>query len=506
MKRKIMDFGKLVAEVKRLRDQGKTVVHSHGVFDVIHPGLVQHLTDSKEQGDVLAITVIRDKDVRRGPGRPLFAAEYRATNVAALHPADLVAVVDDDPPYQCVKKLHANLFAKGKAYGESDLKIHERIFGRDREQYFGDIKIHETDGFFFSSSQIARDLLKLFPDQTNSFLTEFAKRYDFNHIADQINRLKSMKVLLIGDGIIDEYHHCQSMERSSKAPLVVHKYIEHEVFAGGAFAIANHLSGICDNVRLVTLLGKDNSREEFIREHLRSNVQPHFFYRSDGPTIVKKRYLNMHNNQKMFEVNYLNDEYIDEDCEASILEYINTVDKQYDLVLVSDFGHGLITKAIIQAVRARGGVLGVNSQTNSANKGFNLITKYHRPDFVCLDEPEARLATQERFTEMGEVAAKLAAEVGTQCLIVTLGKNGSIAIGDNGEENRTPIFSANVVDTVGAGDAFFAFTAPCFAAAMPLDLISFIGNVVGALAVRIVGNRRPVEKHEVLEFVHNLLH
>jgi sugar/nucleoside kinase (ribokinase family) len=61
------------------------------------------------------------------------------------------------------------------------------------------------------------------------------------------------------------------------------------------------------------------------------------------------------------------------------------------------------------------------------------------------------------------------------------------------------------VDTIGAGDAFFAFTAPCFAVGMPLDLVSFIGNAVGALAVQIVGNKKSVEKYEALEFIHNLL-
>ena len=73
------------------------------------------------------------------------------------------------------------------------------------------------------------------------------------------------------------------------------------------------------------------------------------------------------------------------------------------------------------------------------------------------------------------------------------------------EINRTPIFSSRVVDTVGAGDAFFAYTAPCFANGFPLDLVSFIGNAVGALAVQIVGNKKSVEKHELLEFIHTIL-
>ena len=73
------------------------------------------------------------------------------------------------------------------------------------------------------------------------------------------------------------------------------------------------------------------------------------------------------------------------------------------------------------------------------------------------------------------------------------------------EVNVTPIFSSKVIDTIGAGDAFFSFTAPCFAKDMPLDLVSFIGNAVGALAVQIVGNKQSVEKYELLEFIHAIL-
>ena len=90
-------------------------------------------------------------------------------------------------------------------------------------------------------------------------------------------------------------------------------------------------------------------------------------------------------------------------------------------------------------------------------------------------------------------------------LIITLGKKGSIGIDRDGLVCRTPILSTKVIDTVGAGDAFFAFTAPCFAKGLPLDLVSFIGNSVGALAVQIIGNKKPVEKYELLEFIHSIL-
>jgi len=187
------------------------------------------------------------------------------------------------------------------------------------------------------------------------------------------------------------------------------------------------------------------------------------------------------------------------------LDYLNDELPHYDIVLVSDFGHGFITDAIIKLIRRRAKKYAVNTQTNAANTGYNLITKYQRPYFICVDEGELRLAAQEKHASIEVIAKNIKKKVAAQYLIITLGKNGSLGIGPKDCVVRAPIFSAKVVDTIGAGDAFFAYAAPCFAVGMSLDLVSFIGNVVGTLAVQIVGNKKPVEKYEVLEFVHNLL-
>ena len=150
-------------------------------------------------------------------------------------------------------------------------------------------------------------------------------------------------------------------------------------------------------------------------------------------------------------------------------------------------------------------VFAVNTQTNSANSGYNMITKYRKPHYVCLDETEVRLAVQDKTSPIEEVAGEVAKLIEAGYFIVTLGRRGSIGVSSKGELNHTPIFSSKVIDTIGAGDAFFAFTAPCFANGMPLDFVSFIGNAVGALAVQIVCNKKPVEKHELLEFINALL-
>ena len=505
LQKKILLLDELVKKVENLKNTGKVVVQSHGIFDIIHPGIIKHLNKAKKQGDVLIVTVIKDKDVRKGHGRPVFPENFRMENAASIELVDFTCLVDDITPFECVKRIKPDIFAKGQAYVERDSKIHEKIFEEESELYFGKSKIYETDGFSFSASQIINNFLDIYPEEVKVFLKEFSKKYDFNYIARKFDDLKNIKVLLIGDGIIDEYHYCESMGKSPKAQLIVHKHVAHELFAGGAFAIANHVAGLCDKVHLVSMLGSEDPKEDFILSSLKKNITSKFFYREDGPTIIKKRYINQYRNQKIFEINYINDSHIEDEKEKEILAYLESIVNEYDLILVSDFGHGFVSKKIILMIEELSKKLAVNAQTNGANAGYNLITKYSKTQLICLDGPEARLAAQEKYADIEDVIKTLQKSINTNYFFVTLGSEGSICINTRGEINRTPAFATKVVDIIGAGDAFFSYTAPCFALGMPMDLVSFIGNAVGALAVQIVGNKESVEKHELLEFIHTIL-
>ena len=138
--------------------------------------------------------------------------------------------------------------------------------------------------------------------------------------------------------------------------------------------------------------------------------------------------------------------------------------------------------------------------------GYNLVTRYPRADYICIDAPEARLAIGDRESPIGEVAHKIVEEhVTCPNIIITHGKNGCVTHRRGGDTHAIPAFARNVVDTVGAGDAFLSVTSPLVAAGGRIDRVGFIGNVVGALKVEIVGHRKPVEKSALVKAVTALL-
>jgi sugar/nucleoside kinase (ribokinase family) len=86
--------------------------------------------------------------------------------------------------------------------------------------------------------------------------------------------------------------------------------------------------------------------------------------------------------------------------------------------------------------------------------------KYPQADYVCIDEPEIRLAFHDRRSSVRELAGRLKGLLGARAVVVTRGHQGSLALGGDAEVWDVPVFSRQVVDRVGAGDASLSVSAP----------------------------------------------
>jgi len=491
--------------VETLKKKGKKIVQCHGVFDIVHLGHVRHFNMAKKEGDVLVVSVTRDKYVKRGPGRPVFNEQLRAESLASLEVTDFVSIIDAPTATEFIKRVKPDVYVKGVEYKQKEKDVTGKIYEEDDAVVSVGGRLAFTDDVTFSSSSIINNYLDVYPPRTVKYLKAIGKRYTVNSVTNHLESLRKLKVLVIGDAIIDEYRYCTPMGKSSKSEIVVNKYISKEIFAGGAMATANNVASVCGAVDLYTILGQDNSYEDYIREHLSENIDPHFYYRKGAGTTVKSRFVSLGSNRKQFEVCYMRDDNISRDEEIEIINHLKKVLSKYDVVVVSDFGHGFLTKRIINAICSKAKYVAVNVQTNSANAGFNLVTKYPRADLVCIDEMELRFATHDKFGNVRALSKKIYNQIGCQHIIATLGSAGSVCYSKDHGYHETPAFSDNVIDAIGAGDAFFAFVAPCYAAGMPQDLVSFIGNAVGSLAVQIVCNREPVSLVDLTKFITRLL-
>ena len=230
-----------------------------------------------------------------------------------------------------------------------------------------------------------------------------------------------------------------------------------------------------------------------------------FFYDStNSPTVLDRRYLDQYTQQKQFQIRYMSEEIINGKVEAKIIAYLKKELPHYDMVVVNDYGQGLLTSKIIRLICRRARFLALNVQANSANFGFNVVTKYPRADFIVMDEQELRLATHDKFSDLAKLAKRIARKLDCQELVVTRGPYGSLGVAQKSGIAISPALSTTIVDRVGAGDAFFAIAGAAAAVGFDINLVSFLGNVASALKLQTVGNRTSIDFKEMTKFITRL--
>jgi len=505
-RRKIRTIGELGAIVRELRAGGHVVVLAHGVFDLLHIGHIYHLEEARAAGDVLLVTVTPDQYVNKGPGRPVFPATVRAEMLAALEFVDFVAINDSAGAENLLHHVQPSIYFKGEEYRDSEKDVTGRIVTeREAVEAHGG-RLMFSSGPVFSSSALLNRYFDIYDPQLRDYLSELRSTPDFQrNVLDVIDSIADQRVLLIGDAIIDEYNYVHAMGKAGKENIIASRFLSQERFAGGVFAAANHIASFCREVEIVTCLGTEPSHEELIKDHLKPNVRLHAIYREGAETTRKSRTVDGSYFRKISEIYYSEDRPLD----AALSDQFDALVKRYahgfDTVIVSDFGHGLISTRSIEQIISNSRFVAVNTQTNSSNFGYNLITRYPAADYVCIDAPEAHLAVGDKYAEVEKVTDSLAARVDCDKFIITRGVEGCLTYEREGPTRKIPAFTKTVVDTMGAGDAFLSVTAPLVSAGTPLDIVGFIGNAVGALKVGIVGHRASVEKAALVKYINALL-
>ncbi len=318
-----------------------------------------------------------------------------------------------------------------------------------------------------------------------------------NIYQEVFEKLKNIKVLLVGETIIDEYCFVEAIGRATKDPVISTRFKHSEKYAGGVLAPARHLSELADSVHVVSLIGDTRSNENYISKILdKSNITYDFFVKPDSPTIIKRRFLAGHSN-KIFKMEYINDAPIDVGLTEKIKAKLEEIIPKYDVVLVTDFGHGFLNDILINVLQKKSKFLAVNVQTNSSNFGFNLADKYPYVDFLSLNHGELRILFHSRDENLDLLLKKMISTKKYNKILLTKGKDG-ITYFDGKKISSLPAFNTSPIDTIGAGDAVFGYGALMAFNDVDPDILTKISNAVGAVAVSILGNKEKVKVKDVL--------
>jgi rfaE bifunctional protein kinase chain/domain len=492
------DLARLVAD---LQSQGKVVVQCHGVFDLMHIGHIRHFESAKRLGDVLIVTVTPDRYVNKGPNRPVFTEAHRAWAIGALACVDYVAVNQWPMATDTIRLLKPNIFAKGSEYRDSTKDRTGAISVEELavEEVGG--RIAFTDDVVFSSSTLLNRHFGVFPEKTEQFLAKFSAKYTSNDVLKWVDSARQLKVLVLGETIIDEYQYCETIGKAGKEPVLVARHLSTERFPGGIVAVANHTAAISDHVTMLTCLGRVDSQEEFISHQTKPKVQKLYHYLENAPTIVKRRFVESYPLQKLFEVYVMADIDRHSDQSAAICERLTAILPQFDVVVVADYGHGMITPEVAAVLCKHAPFLAVNTQVNAGNHGYNTVSKYRRANFISVSEREIRLEARRPRGELREIVTEISERMSCDRIVITRGEQGCLCYSREEGFCEIPAFTGRVVDRVGAGDAVLSVAALCAARKTPMEILGFIGSCVGAMAVAVVGNRDSVESVPLARYI-----
>ena len=503
---KIKTIEELGEIARAAQAKGLTVALCHGVFDLVHLGHVRHILAARNEADVVIVTITADRYVNKGPGRPIFPENMRAEMLAALGTVDWVGINRTSSAEPVLDTVRPDIYVKGSDYENPEDDVTGKIATEREvvERHGG--RIVFTRDVTFSSSSLLNRYFDIYDPPLRDYLQKVREGGGAERLLKLIDKIQDMHVVLVGDTIIDEYQYVTALGKASKENIVATLFKNREQFAGGVIAAANHVASFCKSVEVVTTLGGEDYPEAFLRAHIRPNVKLTPIRVENRPTTRKLRYVELGYLHKLFEVYTMNDTPVSDSQRKEIDEVTADRVRGADVVIVTDFGHGMIASSTIEKLIANSKFLAVNAQSNSGNHGYNLITKYPRADYICIDAPEARLAATDKFSDIASVIEDgLHGKIACDKMIITHGSFGCYPFSSKTGVARVPAFTKTVVDTVGAGDAFLTITAPLVAAGGNIEDVAFIGNAAGAIKVGIVGHRSSVEKAPLVKFVTALL-
>ena len=346
MKKKIININEVEKLANFLKKKKKKIVHCHGVFDLLHIGHFNHFRSAKKFGDVLIVSITPDKFVQKGFNRPYFNAEERLQGLSHLEEVDYTVLNNSPDAVSIIKKIKPHYYCKGKEYK----KFKEDITGQIKKEYLAvksvKGKLVYTDDPTYSSSKILNTSSDIYDERQKNFIEKVKSSTNINLLNEKIEKLKNLKILVVGETIIDKYVFCEALGKSGKEPHLVLRDLSEETYLGGVVAIARSISDFSRKVTVLSMIGKDREYEKVIKKNLAKNTNIKFLYRENCPTIVKKRYIEHISRNKVLGVYSMDDKLLNQKEENKFEKLLLREIKKHDCVIVSDYGHGLITKRL----------------------------------------------------------------------------------------------------------------------------------------------------------------
>lgn len=483
MDHKIESFDRAVDIIRAQREAGRKIVLCHGVFDLLHIGHIRYLRGAKKYGDFLVVTITPDIHVDKGPGRPAFTERLRAEALSSLDFVDLVAVNRWPTAENTLQAIRPDFYAKGAEYRDPAGDSAEKFAPEAAAAREIGTELVFVEDLVFSSSNLINTHFQIYPAELSQYLELLRKRYDLADICAALDRLETLKILVVGDPVIDQYAYCRTLGASLKGPTLALRQLSGDCHPGGALSVARHAANLTAKAEIHIVSSPDQGPLDLARHHLPANLKLDIVPDPAYAPVRRLRYLDDYYLSNALEVHHIAAERPGGEAAEELRRRLENTAGAFDLVLISDSGLGVMDEPLIELLSEQAKFLALNIQASHDPRSHRSVWRYRRADFVSLGLQEIGQA----FSGRAEPPAELRSLLSPGLLIMTAGAGGLEIFKDNGHL-KTPALASRVVDRVGAGEALFTAAALAAYLGLPAEIIGLIGNIAGGRMVESVGN------------------
>ena len=494
--KKILYSRKDIDLIIKTLDRKKTKIGMcHGVFDILHIGHINHFKYAKRKCDILIVSITEDSFVNKDIRRPFNDIDKRLETIASLECVDYVIVSKSKFADKNINSIKPNYYFKDKEY--KNLKNDLGISVETKAVTSSGGKVIFTNLPKLSSS----DIFKYYQAfDSNTFLKNFTDNISFSFSKSILRKISKLNLLITGEIIFDFYQSVSVMGIPSKSACLSALKGDIKKSYGGIFAIGMHLSSFVNSVTIISNCTDLNLNQMKKNIAIPKNLK---IINVMKESIIKTRYLT--NNSTLIELSDIPNDSSFRKLDKKYISTLKKESKKNDLILLADYGHGLINKDEMNKFLKDNKIpVYINVQSNSHNRGYNFIQQYHKSNLIVLDKNELKVNFRNKNINNFDKYMKDLSNSFKCPVILTLGEEGSKAI-DHGKIYSMGAFTKKVVDAVGAGDCFFSMASIFFHTSKNMNFSMLIGNIAGCLATQYQGNSDYINKKIILTNLKNIL-
>tara|TARA_B100000989_G_C19528488_1_gene468278 strand:- start:2916 stop:3824 length:909 start_codon:yes stop_codon:yes gene_type:complete len=279
--------------------------------------------------------------------------------------------------------------------------------------------------------------------------------------------MQDIKVLLIGDFMIDQYIFCSSTRMSPEAPVPVLTPYDEFIVPGGAGNVALNMSKLGANVSCLGYVGPDSQGSELKKILNNQKINTEHLYQNGDLTTIKRRYYN--NDKQVLRIDYEN--VLEDWCP----DISNINFDEYDVVILSDYNKGVLNNSWFSEIKNENIYVDPKKDDFSFYSNAKIIT----PNLNEL-EKASKLKIGNNDT-LVEICQSIIKKTNLEYIVAKKGENGMTVVGKNGFVSHINAHQVNNPDVTGAGDTVIAALSLSYFKTKNIEKSAIIANAAAAI-------------------------